>query len=117
MCPIGGWVPNVVHPSKANQRSPVLETHRIPLEHNGWTIPMLVRAISLEQSVLETLLFGAPSFHFTLRTRLTPLPPAPFYASDKRDAGICLMLKVKGVTRWTTQTRLLQIFEILPPGW
>jgi hypothetical protein len=44
-------------------------------------VPLLVRAISLEQSVPETLLFGAPSFHFTLRTRLPSLLPARFNAS------------------------------------
>ena len=117
MCPIGGWVPKAVHPSKANQGSPVLEPHRIPLEHHGWTIPMLVRAISLGESVPEALLFGAPSFHFTLRTRLTPLPPTPVYANDEGDAGLCQTLKVKGVTILTTRTWLLEIVEILPPGW
>ena len=80
-------------------------------------MPILVRVISLEKSVPETLLFGAPSFHFTLRRRLTLLPPAPFYASNERDDGLCHTLKVKGVRILTTQTRLLQIFEILPPGW
>ena len=49
-------------PSKANQCSPVLKAHRIPLEHTGRAIPMLVRAISIEKSVPETLLFGALSF-------------------------------------------------------
>src|SRR5215467_7168592 len=117
LCPIGGWVPEAVHSSKANQSSPVLEPHRVPLEHRGATMPILVRVISLEQSVPEPLLFGAPSFHFTLRGRLTPLPPAPFDASDERIAGICLTLTVKGVTLLTTRTRLLQIVEILPPGW
>jgi len=77
---------------------------------------MLVRAISLGESVGETLLFGTPAYHFTLRTRLTPLPPAPVYASDEGDAGLCQTLKVKGVTILTTRTRLLEIFEILPPG-
>jgi len=36
------------------------------------------------------------------------------YASAERDAGLCLTLKVKGVTILTTRTWLLQIFEILP---
>jgi len=115
--PLCGWMPTEVHPSKANQSSAVLETHHIPLTHTGWMIPLLVRAISLEQSVPETLLFGAPAFHFTLRTRLPSLLPAPVYASDERDAGIFLTLKVKGITRRTTRTRLLQIVDILPPGW
>jgi hypothetical protein len=78
---------------------------------------MRVSSISIEKRVPEALLFGAPSFRISLRTRLTSLPPAPFDASDEGDAGICLTLKVKGVTIRTTQTRLLQIFEILPPGW
>ena len=77
-------------------------------------MPILVRVISLEQSVQEPLLFGAPSFHFTLRRRPTPLPPAPFDASDERIGGICLPSTVKGVTILTTRTWLLQIFEILP---
>ena len=80
-------------------------------------MPILVRVISLEKSIPETLLFGAPSFHFTLRRRLTPPPPAPFYASNERDDGLCHTLKVKGVRIFTTRTRLLQIVEILPPGW
>jgi len=79
-------------------------------------MPILVRVISLEQSVQEPLLFGAPSFHFTLRRRLTPPPPTPFDASDERDDGLCQTLTVKGVTLLTTRTRLLQIFEILHPG-
>jgi len=81
MFPIGGWAPMAVHPSKANQCSPVLKTHHIPLKDTGWMVPLLIRAISLEQSVPETLLFGAPSFHFTLRTRLPSLLPARFNAS------------------------------------
>src|SRR5215831_7890508 len=117
LCPIGGWLPDAVYSSKANQGSPVLEPHRVPLEHSRRTMPILVRVISLEQSVPEPLLFGAPSFHFTLPRRLTPLPPAPFYASDERDDGLCHTLTVKGVTILTPRTRLLQIVEILPPGW
>src|SRR5215467_12250688 len=93
LCPIGGWLPEAVHSSEAYQGSPVLEPHRIPLEHSRGTMPILVRVISLEKSVPETLLFGAPSFHFTLRRRLTPPPPAPFYASNQRDDGLCHMLK------------------------
>jgi len=104
LCPIGGWLPEAVHSSKANQSSPVLEPHRIPLEHRGATLPILVRVISLEQSVQEPLLFGAPSFHFTLRRRPTPLPPAPFDASDERGDGLCLTWTVKGVTILTSQT-------------
>ena len=116
-------MPNAVRPSKSNQCSPVLETHRIPLEdieHTGRTLStvlMLVRAISIEKSVPETFLFGAPSFHFNLRTRLISLLPAPFNASYEGDAGMCHMLNVKGATMWTTRNRLLQFFEILPPGW
>jgi len=78
---------------------------------------MLVLAISLEQRVPETLLFGAPAVHVTLRTRLPSLLPAPVYASDEGDAGLCLTLTVKGVTLLTTRTRLFQVFEIFPVGW
>jgi len=79
-------------------------------------MPILVRVISLEQSIQEPLLFGTPSFHFTLRSCPMPLPPAPIDASDERIAGLCQTLTVKGVTILTTRTRLLQIFEILHPG-
>jgi hypothetical protein len=104
MCPIGGWVPNAVHRSKANQCSPVLETHHIPLKHTGWTIPMLVRAISLEKSVPETLLFGAPSFQLSLRRRLPSLLPAPVNASYKRETSRCHTLKVRESQRGRRRT-------------
>ena len=80
-------------------------------------MPILVRVISLEQSIQEPLLFGTPSFHFTLRRCPMPLPPAPVDASDERDDGLCQTLTVKGVTTLTTRTWLLQIVEILPPDW
>src|SRR5215831_10059013 len=118
MCPIGGRMPNAMPLSKSNQCLPVLETHRIPLEdieHTGRTLPtilMLVRAISLEKSVPQTLLFGAPSFHFKLRTRLLSQPLAPLNASFEGGVAMCHMLNVKGVTMWTTRNRLLQIFEM-----
>jgi hypothetical protein len=35
-----------------------------------WTILILVRVISIEESVAESLLFGLPSFTLKLRTRL-----------------------------------------------
>jgi hypothetical protein len=41
---------------------------------------MLVRVISIEESVPEPLLFGLPSFKLKLRTRLRFLPSAPFNA-------------------------------------
>src|SRR5215831_18631722 len=46
-----------------------------------------------------------------------PMTESPIYASDERDPGLCHTLTVKGVTILTTRTRLLAIFEILPPGW
>jgi hypothetical protein len=73
--------------------------------------------IFIEKSVPETLLFGAPSFPFSLRTRLLSLPPAPFNASDEGGAGMGHTPKVTGTTMRTMRNRLLQIFEILHPGW
>jgi hypothetical protein len=116
MCPNGGWFPNAVPPSNANQYLPVLEAHRIPLEHTGRTTPILVLAISIEKRVPETLFFSAPSFQFSLRTRLRSLPLAPFNASYEGGADTCNTLKVKGVISRTTRDCLLQIFEILHPG-
>ena len=58
-------MPHAGHPFKPHQGSPVLKAHCIPLKHielTGRTIPILVRAISIEKSVLETILFGGPSF-------------------------------------------------------
>jgi hypothetical protein len=63
---------------------PILETGRIALEHTGLTIPIVVRVISIEESVQETLLFGAPSLQLRLRTCLHSLPLAPFNASYDR---------------------------------
>jgi hypothetical protein len=81
-------------------------------------MPILVRAISIEKRVPETLLFGAPSFQFSLRTRLRSLPPAPFNASEEGGVGMCQTLKnVREPQARTTRKRLLQIFEILPPAW
>jgi len=74
---------------------------------------MLVRAISLEKSVPETLLFGAPSFQLSLRRRLPSLLPAPVNASNKGETCRCHTLKVREVTTRKTPNRLLQIFEIL----
>ena len=70
----------LVHRCSVNQRLPVLETHHIPIEHTGWTMLILVRVISIEESVAEPLLFGLPAFNLKLRTRLRFLPSAPFNA-------------------------------------
>ena len=70
----------LVHRCSVNQRLPVLETHHIPIEHTGWTMLILVRVISIEESVAEPLLFGVPSFKLKRRTRLRFLPSAPFNA-------------------------------------
>jgi hypothetical protein len=64
----------LVHRCSVNQRLPVLETHHIPIEHTGWTMLILVRVISIEESVAEPLLFGLPSFNLKLRMRLRFLP-------------------------------------------
>jgi hypothetical protein len=54
----------LVHRCSVNQRLPVLETHHIPLEHNGRTMMLiLVRVIYIAESVPEPLLFSLPSFH------------------------------------------------------
>ena len=64
----------LVHHCSANQRLPVLETYHIPPEHTGRTMLILVRVISIEESVAEALLFGLPPFTLKLRTRLHFLP-------------------------------------------
>ena len=74
MCPMGGGCKMLVHRCSVNQRLPVLETHYIPIEHTGWRMLILVRVISIEESVAEPLLFGLPSFNLKLRTRLRFLP-------------------------------------------
>jgi len=99
MCPIGrvaicwstAWqgCHMLVHRGSANQRFPVLETHRIPLEHTGRTLLILARVISIEESVPETLLFGLPSCKLKLRTRLRFLPSAPFNARCDGFGRIC----------------------------
>src|SRR6267143_5771758 len=80
MCPMGGGCKMLVHLGSVNQRLPVLETHHIPLEHTERTMLILVRVISIEESVPEPLLFGLPSFKFKMRTCLRFLPSAPFNA-------------------------------------
>ena len=65
------------YPCYANHCSAVLETHQISLEHTSRITPILVRVISIEESVPETLLFGVPTFKVKLRTRLSFLPLAP----------------------------------------
>src|SRR6267142_5776335 len=80
MCPMGGGCKILVHHCSVNQRLPVLETHHIPLEHTGRTILILVRVISIEESVPEPLFFSLPSFTVKLRTRLRFLQSTPFNA-------------------------------------
>jgi hypothetical protein len=70
----------LVQRCSANQRLPVLETHRIPLEHTGRTMLIFVRVISIEESVPEPLLFGLPSFKLTRRPRPRALPSTPVNA-------------------------------------
>jgi hypothetical protein len=103
---------------QANQGSPVLETYRIPLEHSGRTIPILVRMIAIEKSVPKTLLLGARRVEFSLRTRLRSPPLAPFDESYDEGASVChMLLRFKRATMRTTHNRLLQVFEILHPVW
>jgi hypothetical protein len=71
---MGGGCKVLVHRSSVNQRLPVMETHHIPIEHTAWTMLILVRVISIEESVAEPLFFGLPSFNLKLRTRLRFLP-------------------------------------------
>ena len=61
----------------ANHCSAVLETHQISLEHTSWIISIVVRLISIEESVSEPLLLGLPTFKVEPRTRLNFLPLAP----------------------------------------
>src|SRR5215831_5110281 len=98
-----------IHACQANQGFPILDAHRIPPEHSGRPIPILVPMISLEKSVPKTRLFGAPCVQFGLRTRLRSLPPAPCHASFNGGADVCHMLQVKGPTMRTTRNRLLQL--------
>jgi hypothetical protein len=106
-----------IHAGQANQGSPVLEIYRIPLEHSGRTMPILVRMIVIEKSIPKTLLFVAQPFQFRLRTRLRSQPPAPFDESYDEGVSACHMLRFKRATMRTTRNHLLQIFEILHPGW
>jgi len=117
LCPIGGSVSNAVHPSKANQCSPVLETYHLPREPIGWIMPILVRVISLEKRIPETLLFRTPFLKFSVRTHLRSPRPAPFNASFDGGATTRLMLQAKGATMRTTRNRLFPIFEIHHPSW
>ena len=72
----------------ANHCSTVLETHQISLEHTSRIIPILVRVISIEERVPETLLFGVPSFKVKQRARLSFLALAPCNA--RCDGFICM---------------------------
>jgi hypothetical protein len=76
----GGGCNMLVHRGGANHRVSVLEPHRIPLEHTGRTLLILGCVISMEESVLETLLFGLPSLTLQLHMRLYSLPSAPVNA-------------------------------------
>lgn len=75
-----------VYLGAAKQRVPVLEPHRIPLEHNGWTLLILGRVISIEERIPEPLPFGVPSFTLTRCPRLRALQSAPFNAKCDRFA-------------------------------
>lgn len=74
-----------IHPYSSNQCLPILETHYIPLEDSGRTIPIPVPMIYMVESVPETLLFGSPPFQLRLRTRPLFLLLAP---SNARYDGI-----------------------------
>src|SRR5215475_16185413 len=117
LCPIGVGYPMYILACQANQGFPLLEAHRIPFEHTGRPIPVLVRMIAIEKSVPKTLLFGARRVPFHLRTRLRSQPPAPFDESYDEGASVCHMLRFKGATMRTPRNHLLQIFEILHPDW
>ena len=72
----------------ANHYSAVLETYQISLEHTSRIIPILIRVISVEESVSETLLFGVPSLKVKLHTRLNFLLLAPCNA--RCDGFVCI---------------------------
>ena len=105
------------HACQENQGFPILEAQRIPLEHSGRIIPILVPMISIEKSIPKTLLFGESCFPFSLRTRLRSRPLAPFEERYDEGASVCHMLRFKRATMRKTRNHLLQIFEILHPGW
>lgn len=79
-CRAGRGCELVVHKGSAKHLAPVLEPHRIPLEHTGLILPILVRVIFIEERVPEALLFGLPSCTFQRRPRPRALPLAPFNA-------------------------------------
>jgi hypothetical protein len=79
-CRAGRGCELVVHKGSAKHLAPVLEPHRVPLEHTGRTLLILVRVIFIEERVPEALLFGVPSYTFQRRLRLRALPSAPFNA-------------------------------------
>ena len=115
--PLGVLLHEALLPTKTSQRLSVLQTHRIPLQHNGRTILILICAISIEKRIPEPLLFGEPSFQLRSRIHLRFLPPAPFNASYDVGVGLGPMLKIRRATIRTMRNRLLQIFESLHPGW
>src|SRR5437868_9521221 len=61
----------------AHHGSAILETHHISLEDASWIPTILVRVISIEERVPETLLFSVPSFKVKQCTRLSFLQLAP----------------------------------------
>jgi hypothetical protein len=76
----GRGLQSVGPPLQCAYRVPVLEPHHIPLENTGRTMLILVRVISIEESVPEPILFGLPSCSLTRRTCLHALPSAPVNA-------------------------------------
>ena len=69
-----------IHPRDLNQRSSVSEALHIPLEHLGRAMPIVVRMIAIEKSVLQTCFFGAPFIYLRLCIHLSYLPLAPRHA-------------------------------------
>src|SRR5204862_636121 len=72
----------------AHHGSAILEAHHISLEDASWIPPILVRVISIEEGVPETLLFSVPSFKVKQCTRLSSLQLAPCNA--RCDGFICI---------------------------
>ena|SRR5215831_2921891 len=96
-----------IHPYSANQCLPILETHYIPLEDIGRTIPIPVPLIYIVESVPETLLFGSPPFELRLRTRPLFLLLAP---SNARYDGIgCICHGSSSIVRSPGQQRCQDI--------
>jgi hypothetical protein len=77
---VDGGCNMLVHRGSAKHCLPVLEPQRIPLEHTRRPLLILGRVISMEESILEPLRFGAPFCNLQWRTHPRALLSTPFNA-------------------------------------